>query len=570
VTSSLVQFADTYAIDFEFHQPPGENPKPLCVAFHLLGSERTEKLWLEGDQPPVACPFPVDGDTLIVAYFASAEMNCFVALGWPFPKNLIDLYAEFRVLTNGLETGLGNGLLAACATLGLGVGSAEEKGEMRELAIGGRPLTSDEQIALMDYNASDATATAELFEAMRAKLDLPRALLRGRYVQTVAKIESSGIPVDLHLVTQIVSNRDKIKGELIRAASAEFGVYENGQFKRRHFMDYCAANSINWPRTASGDPDLRDETFKAMAMKFPAIERLRQTRKALTHLSAFKLPVGTDGRNRTLLSPFASVTGRNQPSSNKSVFGLGAWARGLIKPSADRALAYLDYRQQEIGIAAALSADTAMLNAYHSGDFYVAFATMAGAMKRDLPEADRERIRGLYKQCALGVQYGMGVETLAERLDISRAEATSLIATHKSLFPTYWEWSQRVQDTARMGLPLHTPFGWPMRASARKTTASIRNFPVQASAADVLRIACVGLDERGITICAPVHDALLIESSADEIDASVAMAEETMERAGEAVVGARLHVSANVVRHPERFADPRGAQVWSSMTQLLG
>src|SRR5262245_48827605 len=46
------------------------------------------------------CPFDTDANTLFIAYFASAEMGCFVALNWPRPRSVIDLYAEYRRCTN--------------------------------------------------------------------------------------------------------------------------------------------------------------------------------------------------------------------------------------------------------------------------------------------------------------------------------------------------------------------------------------------------------------------------------------------------------------------------------------
>ena len=69
------------------------------------------------------------------------------------------------------------------------------------------------------------------------------------------------------------------------------------------------------------------------------------------------IAVGPDGRNRTLLSPFGTKTGRNAPSSSRFIFGPAVWARFLIRPEPGMALAYLDWTAQEIAIAAALSKD---------------------------------------------------------------------------------------------------------------------------------------------------------------------------------------------------------------------
>jgi hypothetical protein len=83
------------------------------------------------------------------------------------------------------------------------------------------------------------------------------------------------------------------------------------------------------------------------------------------------LAVGLDGRNRCLLSAFRASSGRNQPSNAQFIFGPFCWLRGLIRPGPGRAVAYLDWSAQEIGIASALSGDTAMQDAYRSSDPYL-------------------------------------------------------------------------------------------------------------------------------------------------------------------------------------------------------
>ena len=50
-----------------------------------------------------APPFPTGPDSLIVAYYASAELGCFRALSWPMPANVLDLFTEFRARTNGTD-----------------------------------------------------------------------------------------------------------------------------------------------------------------------------------------------------------------------------------------------------------------------------------------------------------------------------------------------------------------------------------------------------------------------------------------------------------------------------------
>jgi DNA polymerase I len=104
------------------------------------------------------------------------------------------------------------------------------------------------------------------------------------------------------------------------------------------------------------------------------------------------------------------------------------------------ALAYIDYEQQEFGIAAALSGDAAMQQAYLSGDPYLAFAKQAGAVPADATKESHKAEREQFKVCSLATQYGMGPEALAFKLDQPpvRGRDRDLICLHKETYPVYW------------------------------------------------------------------------------------------------------------------------------------
>src|SRR5207244_6257890 len=141
-----------------------------------------------------------------------------------------------------------------------------------------------------------------------------------------------------------------------------------------------------------------------MARAHPVIAPLRELRFALSKMRLADLAVGRDGRNRCLLSAFRARTGRNQPSNTAFMFGPAVWLRGLIRPVTGFGIAYVDWSQQEFGIAAALSGDSKMVAAYESGDPYLAFAKQAGAMPVDGTKTTHGPIREHFKQCVLAVQ----------------------------------------------------------------------------------------------------------------------------------------------------------------------
>ena len=215
------------------------------------------------------------------------------------------------------------------------------------------------------------------------------------------------------------------------------------------------------------------------------------------------LAVGADGRNRCLLSAFRSSTGRNQPSNSKFIFGPSVWLRGLIKPPPGYGLAYIDWSQQEFGIAAALSGDPAMLDAYQSGDPYLAFAKQAGAVPAHATKHTHHAKREQFKACVLAVQYGMGPEALAARIGQPTIMGRELIRLHQETYRVFWRWSDAAVDHATLSGSIATVFGWRVNTSPNSNPRFFRNFPMQANGAEMLRLACCLATERGIEVCAP-------------------------------------------------------------------
>jgi hypothetical protein len=140
--------AGVWAVDFEFTALPGERQVPICMVARNLHSGNTIRVWRdEFSRHP---QFPTGADALFVAYYASAEFGCFRALGWPMPERILDLSAEFRDRTSGLERPYGPGLLGALAYFGLDVAGATENVKSRGTATPlSRPIpTPSERIDL--------------------------------------------------------------------------------------------------------------------------------------------------------------------------------------------------------------------------------------------------------------------------------------------------------------------------------------------------------------------------------------------------------------------------------------
>jgi hypothetical protein len=712
-------YREVWAVDFEFHSPAGSRPVPLCVSARELRTGREAGLWL-ADGAAALPPYPTGPGVLFMAYYASAELGCHLALGWPMPARILDLFAEFRNLTNGRPVTCGAGLLGALAYFGLDGLAATEKKDMQALAIRGGPFDPSEKAALMTYCRADVDALIQLLPAMLPTLDLPRALLRGRYMAAAARMEWAGVPLDPEAFAALRDGWDKIKGRLVREVDKDYGVFvpagrppldpetkfgsavieaarlwglnpdalaaaadhvhreersclagrreavraarkatgitvrqandledrypvgfdadardlagmypdlgigrgydpdvpdlDYGErlwhvltepdplipprhsaetirkaadmlgpdagreppvgpmtFSSARFGDYLARFGIPWPRRPDEALALDDETFREMAKAYPReLGPIRELRHTLSKLRLNELAVGPDGRNRTLLSAFRSTTGRNQPSNSKYVFGPSTWLRSLIRPGPGRALAYVDWSQQELGIAAALSEDPQMMEAYRSGDFYLTFAKMAGAVPADATKATHGRKRDQFKTLALGVLFGLSADGLARKLGEPPCRGRELLDLHRRTFRRFWQWSDTVETAGMLSGELRTAFGWTLHVGPDVNPRSLRNFPMQANGAEMMRLAACLATERGLCVCAPVHDAFLIEAAADRIEADTAAMQAAMREASELVLpGFPLKTDAKIVRYPDRYADPRGERLWAVVDGLL-
>jgi len=194
------------------------------VAKELKSGQTWRRRRGEFDSTP---PFSTDASTLFVAYYASAELGCFRALGWPTPARILDLFTEFRSLTNGLTTPAGNGLVGALIHFNLDTIGTLEKDTLRARILRGEPCCPE----FLDYCTTDTDALERLLPAMLPGIDLPRALLRGRYMAAAAAMEFNGVPIDVPTLTALRRHWHDIQDQLIRAIDVDYGVLKGARSK---------------------------------------------------------------------------------------------------------------------------------------------------------------------------------------------------------------------------------------------------------------------------------------------------------------------------------------------------
>ena len=124
------------------------------------------------------------------------------------PARILDLYTEFRAHTNGVKLPLGRGLLSALSFHGLPSITKDEKATWQALVLRGGPWTPAERAGILSYCQGDVDVLGPLLGRMLPGIraepkGLGQALLRGRYMAAVARMEHAGVPVDTAMLGRL-------------------------------------------------------------------------------------------------------------------------------------------------------------------------------------------------------------------------------------------------------------------------------------------------------------------------------------------------------------------------------
>jgi DNA polymerase I-like protein with 3'-5' exonuclease and polymerase domains len=231
------------------------------------------------------------------------------------------------------------------------------------------------------------------------------------------------------------------------------------------------------------------------------------------------------------------------------------------------ALVHRDFSQQEPRIAAVLSGDPALLEACEAGDLYLGIAAKLGFTPDSRPS-----LRDLFKIVVLAILYGLKARSLALHAGISLYEAGEILARLRATFHVYEEFCHNVADHAGLTLALSTCFGWTVYCPPGTNPRTIRNWPIQATAAAILHLAIILAERRGIRIVAPIHDALLAEGPISDItDISIALDRVMRDAAALVLQGYELPTADEIgpILPGQRFFDKRGEAMWNEINRLL-
>lgn len=612
-----------YAVDYEYIPQEDGGLDIVCGVAKNLFTGETHRRWR--DEMGCAPFFECGANAVLVAHNAQAEMEAHLALGWPFPNNVICTFAEHMLDTNGADVPVPynarGSLLAALKCNNIAVRQDLEKRSTVERILQGPPYSAEEKSFILEYCEQDVIDAGELFFALwdRGSQNNPnyldQALLRGDYSKAMARMTQTGLPVNVLLHDAIVTNWPRVRISLIDSVK-HFGIFDkDGTFKHDRFatiIEALGASDI-WPRTSSGLFSTQSKDFRRMTAIYPQMETFRTVYEAIASSSKLSpFPICSDGRvrlgrrefgNKRLgfvgedtasvgFGAYRSKTSRNQPRAIEFLPAAASWWRTLVTPSTGKVIGYFDYKSQEYGVAAHLSNDKHMISDYTNGEVYVPLGVRSGLIPPDATKATHSEFRDrVLKPVLLGLQYGRQPASIAMaigggnpatyRNDLHLAEL--IYRKHKETHATFWRWVEGVEQTAYLTGRIDTVMGWRMLVGDPLTRIrengrwceygtkplTLLNWKMQATGADIIRLACSALTAAGVEVICPVHDAILFMADISSYEDVGNFVAHTMERAAITVLGARIPVDRQWIMPGDNWRPKKGDKMWEIVTKAL-
>jgi DNA polymerase-1 len=406
-----------------------------------------------------------------------------------------------------------------------------------------------------------AAAVALLVPVMQERIE--RAELGGllRDVElplagVLARVQAAGIRLDVAYLREMSEEL----GERIEALENEiFGLAEEpfnlGSPQQMAVVLYERLGLPILKRTQKGRaPSTDADVLEKLRDKHPIVGALLDHRELTklrsTYLDALPPLVAADGRIHTTYNQTGAATGRlssvNPNLQNIPVRGdTGRQIRkAFVAGGPGRLLLVADYSQIELRVMAHLSGDEAMAEAFAAGvDFHA--ATAAKVFDVPLEQVDGA-MRSRVKQINYGLPYGMNAYGLASRIGIAPDEAQEFIDAYFAQFPRIRDFLDRQVARAmrdgytatilgrRRYLPELQSSNPRVRDMGRRMAL---NAPIQGSAADILKLAMIGVDgalgTSGLdcVMVLTVHDELVFDVATTDMSAAASLVRSAMESA---------------------------------------
>ena len=310
-------------------------------------------------------------------------------------------------------------------------------------------------------------------------------------------------------------------------------------------------------KTSRGSYPTDEATLTALSDRHPVIEEILEFRAVKKLLSTYIEPFPgyisrKDGRVHTTFNQALTATGRLS-SSNPNLQNIpirterGKEIRKAFVPQdKDGYILSADYSQIELRIMAHLSGDEHLTGAFRSGvDVHRATAAKIFGIPYDEVSGDQRRIA---KTANFGIMYGISSFGLSQRLGISRSEAKKIIDDYFEAFPSVKTYIESTVTAARESGYVETIFGrrrYIPDINAKNAVArslaerNAVNAPIQGTSADIIKLAMINVDRRieeaGLKsrMVLQIHDELLFDTCADEVEMLSSIVKEEMEHVTE-------------------------------------
>jgi DNA polymerase-1 len=413
-----------------------------------------------------------------------------------------------------------------------------------------------EPCRLSDYGCQDADIALKLSNTLKEQLDQSPELLEicrkleFPLVRVLADMEHQGVSIDTaHLDRTAITVNHELTGlteRIYEAAGETFNIDSPKQLG--HILFEVLKLPARKPTKTGYSTNV--QVLEELAQLHPIAADLLEYRSLqklkTTYIEALpKLLNAVTGRLHTSFNQSITATGRLS-SSNPNLQNipirtlLGKEIRRAFIPSdRENFLLSADYSQIELRIAAELSADPMLIEAFRNReDIHAATARVIFDTQEITPDMRRKA-----KEVNFGVLYGIQPFGLAQRLGISQKEAKAIIDTYMSKYPGMFSSLQTIVEEARkrgfvatlMGRRRYVPDLNSPNANIRKAAERVTmNTPIQGTAADIIKYAMCTISRRlqeeklRSVMLLQVHDELLFEMPPDEQEALKKMVVECM------------------------------------------
>ena len=431
---------------------------------------------------------------------------------------------------------------------------------------GAKQLTMDmigvERIA--EYAAEDADVTLQLYNVLLPLIEKEPSLLtlyrtiEEPMIDVLADMEWEGVRIDsvaLQNYSATLSQKLAAIEEQIREVSGEREININSSRQLGELL-FAKMRITDKPKMTKTKQFCTDEEYlQSFAGEHKVVDLILEYRGVKKLLSTYvdSLPSLVNpitGHIHTSYNQAVTATGRLS-SANPNLQNipvrddLGRPIRSAFVPSDDRhELLSADYSQVELRLMAHLSGDENLCEAFREGKDIHA-ATAARIFKKPIEEVTSEERRRA-KTANFGIIYGISAFGLSQRLRIPRSEAKQLIEGYFESYPKVKEYMDNVVNNAREKGYVETLFGRrryladidSRNANARSLAErNAINAPIQGTAADIMKIAMVGVARRfkaeGVRsrITMQVHDEIVVDLLRSEREMVEQIVREEMEGA---------------------------------------